>query len=84
MKYFIGVVPDNEIYDTVSDVQKKFGDNRLEPHITIRPPVTVIEQTQWIEAIEIICTDFSPIQIQLPATAILAKEFSLLTFFLKN
>ncbi|HKG67752.1 MAG TPA: 2'-5' RNA ligase family protein, partial [Segetibacter sp.] len=68
MKYFIGVVPDDEIYNTILNIQKKFGDNRLEPHITLRPPVTVTEQTQWIEAIEMVCTDFSPFQIQLPST----------------
>jgi 2'-5' RNA ligase len=74
MKYFIGVVPEVEIYNTVLDIQKKFGDNRLEPHITIRPPVTVSEQTQWIETIEMVCADFSPFQIQLPATGNFGKR----------
>ena len=74
MKYFIGVVPEDEIYNTVLNIQKKFGDNRLEPHITLRPPVTVTEQTQWIEAIEMACADFSPFQIQLPATGNFGKR----------
>lgn len=74
MKYFIGVVPDDEIYNTVFDIQKKFGDNRLEPHITIRPPVTVADQTQWTEAIERVCANFSPFQIQLPATGNFGKR----------
>lgn len=74
MKYFIGVVPDDVIYNTVFNIQKKFGDNRLEPHITIRPPVTVAEQTQWIEAIEMVCADFSPFHIRLPATGNFGKR----------
>ena len=74
MKYFIGVVPEDDIYNTVLNIQKKFGDNRLEPHITIRPPVTVSEQTQWIEAIETVCADFAPIQIQIPATGNFGKR----------
>lgn len=84
MKYFIGVVPDNEIYDTVSDIQKKFGDNRLEPHITVRPPVTVTDQTQWIHAVEMVCTDFSPIQIQLPATGNFGKRVLFIDVFSKK
>lgn len=74
MKYFIGVVPEEKIYNTVLNIQKKFGDNRLEPHITVRPPVTVADQTQWIKAIEMICADFSPFQIQLPATGNFGKR----------
>lgn len=84
MKYFVGVVPEDLIYNTVLSIQKKFGDNRLEPHITIRPPVTVAEQTQWIEAIEIVCADFSPIHVELPATGNFGKGFSLLMFYLKS
>lgn len=44
MKFFIGIVPSEDIYNAVADIQKRFGDNRLEPHITLRPPVTVTEE----------------------------------------
>lgn len=84
MKYFIGVVPEDEIYNTVLNIQKKFGDNRLEPHITLRSPVTVTEQTQWTEEIEMVCTDFSPFQIQLPATGNFGKRVLFIDVFSKE
>ncbi|WP_157580839.1 2'-5' RNA ligase family protein [Segetibacter koreensis] len=74
MKYFIGIVPPEDIYTTVVSIQKKFGDNRLEPHITLRAPVTVIEETKWIEAIEHICANFSPFEIKLPTTGNFGKR----------
>ncbi|MEJ7677482.1 MAG: 2'-5' RNA ligase family protein [Segetibacter sp.] len=84
MKYLIGVVPETDLYNTVLNIQKKFGDNRLEPHITIRPPVTVADETQWINAIEMACTDFSPIQIQLPATGNFGKRVLFIDVFSKE
>ncbi|WP_297819286.1 2'-5' RNA ligase family protein [Segetibacter sp.] len=68
MKYFIGVVPPGNIYETVLNIQKQFGDNRLEPHITLRPPVTVSDEIAWIAAIEKVCNSFRPFPICLPDT----------------
>lgn len=68
MKYFIGIVPPDDIYETVLNIQKQFGDNRLEPHITLRPPVTVLNETAWVNAIETICNSFRPFPISLPTT----------------
>lgn len=74
MKLFIGIVPSDDIYTTVAGIQQRFGDNRLEPHITIRPPVTVIDEANWIKAIEQVCTHFSPITVQLPSTGYFGKR----------
>jgi len=74
MKFFIGIVPPAEIYNTVAEIQKKFGDNRLEPHITLRPPVTVIEETGWLKEIEKVCAGFSPFNIHLPSTGFFDKR----------
>lgn len=68
MKCFIGIVPPEDIYQTVLNIQKQFGDNRLEPHITLCAPVTVTDETAWISAIENVCRSFPPIHISLPAT----------------
>jgi len=68
MKFFIGIVPPEDIYSAVVNIQNKFGDNRLEPHITLRPPVTVTQQDQWITAIEKVCATLSPVKINLPGT----------------
>jgi 2'-5' RNA ligase len=74
MKYFIGVVPPEDIYNTVLNIQQQFGDNRIEPHITVRPPVTVTNEAGWISAIEQVCQRFSPISIQLPKTGSFGKR----------
>lgn len=37
MKYFIGIVPPEAVYHKLLDIQRQHGDNRLEPHITLRP-----------------------------------------------
>ncbi|MDB5245651.1 MAG: 2-5 ligase [Segetibacter sp.] len=68
MKFFIGIVPPENIYHTVLNIQQQFGDNRLEPHITLRPPVTVAHKEQWEQAIEEVASSFTPINIELPGT----------------
>ncbi|GEO07974.1 2'-5' RNA ligase family protein [Segetibacter aerophilus] len=68
MKHFIGLVPPDDICETVVNIQKQFGDNRLEPHITLQPPVTVLNETAWLDAIENTCNSFQPFPISLPGT----------------
>jgi len=68
IKYFIGIVPPEEIYQKVQDIQKPYGDNRLEPHITIRPPVTPTDPAAWTHAVEGACQSFAPFTIALPTT----------------
>ncbi|WP_342647870.1 2'-5' RNA ligase family protein [Mucilaginibacter sp. CSA2-8R] len=68
MKFFVGVVPPPGIYEQLQHIQTQFGDNRLEPHVTIRPPVTVLHLAPWVQAIEDICATVEPFGIQLPGT----------------
>jgi 2'-5' RNA ligase len=74
MKYFIGIVPPEDIYETIENIQKQYGDNRLEPHITVRPPVTLLDQSAWLRAIEQVCASFAPITISLPWTGNFGKR----------
>jgi 2'-5' RNA ligase len=74
MKFFVGIVPPANIYDTVVTIQNEFGDNRLEPHITIRPPETVTDESAWINAIEQVGNTFAPIPIHLPGTGSFGKR----------
>ena len=74
MKLFIGIVPPEDIYNAVADIQKRFGDNRLEPHITLRPPATIKEEANWVKAVKDICSTFPPFPIQLPATGHFGKR----------
>lgn len=76
MKLFIGIVPSEDIYTTVAGIQNRFGDNRLEPHITVRPPVTVIDEANWIKAIEHVCFRLSPFEVELPSTGYVTIVFS--------
>lgn len=73
MKYFIGIVPPAEISEVVVNIQQRFGDNRLEPHITLRPPVTVINEPEWLNMIEETCRSFSPIPVALTGTGHFGK-----------
>jgi 2'-5' RNA ligase len=74
MTWFTGIVPPENIYKTVLDIQSQFGDNRLEPHITITPPETVTDEANWLEAIQGVCKRFSPILISLPSTGQFGKR----------
>ena len=73
MKYFIGIVPPDNIADAIVSIQQPFGDNRLEPHITLRPPVTVIDDAAWLRIAERICASFPPIPISLTGTGNFGK-----------
>jgi 2'-5' RNA ligase len=68
MKYFVGIVPSKNIYDTILNIQTQFGDNRVEPHITLCPPATPLNEPAWLEAIKSVTTQFEPFTIELPAT----------------
>jgi 2'-5' RNA ligase len=68
MKYFIGIVPPIHIYDTILNIQQRFDDNRVEPHITLCPPVTPLNEAGWLTAVESVATQFKPFTIELPAT----------------
>jgi 2'-5' RNA ligase len=68
MKFFIGIVPPPEVYEQLHQIQSQFGDNRLEPHITIRPPVSPLQLEPWIQVIKSACAQVQPFDIQLTGT----------------
>jgi 2'-5' RNA ligase len=74
MKYFIGIIPPENIYTTIKNIQQQFGDNRLEPHITIRPPVTPTNSERWLEQAEIVAALFKPFNIHLSGTGNFARR----------
>lgn len=74
MKCFIGIVPPAEISDAIANIQQQFGDNRLEPHITLRPPVTVSNPTEWMERIKAVSSSFPPVTITLTGTGNFGKS----------
>ncbi len=68
MKFFVGIVPPPDIYSQLQQIQNQFGDNRLEPHITIRPPVSPLQLDPWLQTIKAISAAFKPFDIHLPGT----------------
>jgi 2'-5' RNA ligase len=74
MKYFIGVLPPDIIYNTLLNIQDKYGDNRLEPHITLRPPVSPIDDLAWLEHIKAISATTQPFKVDLPGTGNFGKR----------
>lgn len=74
MKYFVGIVPPEEIYLKLLDIQVQHGDNRLEPHITLRPPVTPLDEQAWLRVIEEQAALTPAFDIGLPGTGTFGKR----------
>src|SRR5688500_11384270 len=55
MKFFAGIVPPEVLFKAILDLQQQFGDNKIEPHITLRAPVIPIDSSGWIEGIRHVC-----------------------------
>jgi len=68
MKLFIGIVPPEDIYHAILNIQNQFGDNRVEPHITLCAPVTPIDDKEWLKVAEVVAWQFDPFTVELPAT----------------
>lgn len=74
MNFFIGIVPPKYLYDTILNIQQQFGDNRLEPHITLRPPIALTDETAWVEQVQAVARSFPPFTIHLPKTGNFGKR----------
>ncbi|MBS7563210.1 2'-5' RNA ligase family protein [Mucilaginibacter sp. Bleaf8] len=73
MKFFAGIIPPQDIADSILAIQRPYGDNRLEPHITLRPPVTPADTNKWLSAVTNIAANYQPFQIQLSGTGRFGK-----------
>jgi 2'-5' RNA ligase len=74
MKYFAGIVPPQDIYSRLLQIQTQFGDNRVEPHITLRPPVKPLEEASWLQTITNTVAEYKPIIVTLPGTGYFGKR----------
>lgn len=68
MNYFIGIVPPPEIHSTIAAIQNQYGNNRLEPHITLRPPVIPINEQEWLNQAADVISAFPSFTVHLPGT----------------
>ncbi|WP_345953499.1 2'-5' RNA ligase family protein [Mucilaginibacter sp. PAMB04168] len=74
MKYFAGIVPPLHIYRKLLEIQQQFGGNRLEPHITLRPPVSPLDAEAWVNIVTETASNFQPFDIKLPCTGYFGKR----------
>ena len=74
MKYFIGIVPPKAIYQKLLDIQTQHGDNRLEPHITLCPPVSPLFEEDWLKVVEQQAATIRPFAVSLPGTGTFGKR----------
>lgn len=74
MKYFIGIVPPEAVYHKLLDIQRQHGDNRLEPHITLRPPVIPSSEQDWLKVVEQQAAAVKPFDVWLPGTGSFGKR----------
>jgi 2'-5' RNA ligase len=68
MKFFAGIVPDLIIANTIAEIQNRYGNNRLEPHITLRAPVIPLNAEAWIQTVEQVTQQFGAFEIELTPT----------------
>ncbi len=73
MSLFIGIVPPPDVAAAISAIQQPFGDNRLEPHITIVPPIYVAEKADWLDALNRTCRHIEPFEVKLKGTGKFGK-----------
>jgi 2'-5' RNA ligase len=74
MNFFIGIVPPAVISEDIANIQNRFGNNRLEPHITLRPPVALKDEAKWIEVVEELCKTFPRFTLNLTGTGNFGKR----------
>ena len=73
MTFFVGIVPPPTISESIIAIQNTYGDNRLEPHITVIPPSRLNDEEQWMNAIEQTAYSFSPFDVKLTTTGYFGK-----------
>lgn len=68
MKFFAAIIPDATIADAITEIQNRYGNNRLEPHITLRAPVIPRNAEGWVQTVDHVAQQFSPFEIELRPT----------------
>ncbi|WP_207492985.1 2'-5' RNA ligase family protein [Aridibaculum aurantiacum] len=74
MQFFLAIVLPPEISQAILRIQQQYGDNRTEPHITLRPPVLLTDQHQWLQAIHKVAQAFPTFDVHLTGTGNFGKR----------
>jgi 2'-5' RNA ligase len=63
MDYGIAIVPPADLACRIKEIQDRFGDNGIEPHITLKAQGGLGENTRWLEEVKSIAKETSPFNI---------------------
>lgn len=74
MEYFIGVVPPAALYEQILWIQNQFGDNRAEPHITVKAQGGLTPDRGWMMEVEMVAKRFTPFPVKLTQTQSFGSE----------
>ena len=65
MDYGIAIVPPEELCCRIKDIQDRFGNNGIEPHITLKAQGGLGENIKWLENVKLIAKQTSPFKVVL-------------------
>ena len=65
MQFFIAIIPPKGIKQQIEDIQKKFGDNCVEPHITVKAQGGLSDDKLWIGKVKKGIAGFRPFKVVL-------------------
>lgn len=73
-EYFIGIVPPKEIYNQILGIQQQYGNNKAEPHITIKAQGGLTQDRGWIGEVSKVAKAFSPFPVKLTQTGTFGSD----------
>jgi 2'-5' RNA ligase len=65
MDYGIAIVPPEDLWSRIKEIQDRFGNNEIEPHITLKAQGGLGENIKWLEHVNLIAKQTSPFKIVL-------------------
>ena len=74
MQFFIAIVPPEDIQKKIENIQRRFGDNTIEPHITVKTQGGLTEDMKWIEPVKSIAKKTIPFEIRLGSVMTFGNE----------
>lgn len=65
MEYGIAIIPPESISKEITAIQNRFGNNGIEPHITIKAHGGLTSDLNWLKDIKEIASSFMPFKVTL-------------------
>lgn len=78
MKYFIGIVPPNNVKNRLSRFRKQWSDNQIdevvEPHITLKAQGGLTPDESWLEDVRKVCNETNRFDAAINGTAFFGED----------